>query len=212
MPHLPFHPAPGFGDLSPGWFVVPQNPIRTDGTPLVPSVQATAPGRVVKLPALADLVAASFAVPQNPLIPSRGGMGCAGMGCGGNNVYALNGLGDDAGGITAWLTAPSFVSDSVPNWALYGGAAVAAYLIFAPGGSEYRSKSRALRSQYRGYRRAGQALAENPRSRRNVQGFIDGSGFHPIRASSDYNQDRAEDPELYRRKRRKVKVSRRRKK
>jgi hypothetical protein len=33
----------------------------------------------------------------------------------------------------------------------------------------------------------------NPRRRRNVQGYVDASGFHPIRASSDYDPDRAGD-------------------
>ena len=153
MSHLPFHPAVGFGDLAPGWFVLPQNPVRSDGTPLVPSIQATAPGKAIQLPSLADLVAGSFVVPQNPLLPKVGmsGLGCGcggGFGCdGGANYYALNGLaglgdttaptpivGTDA--ISAWLADQgsfgltladntTLLGMTLPNWG-WGAAALAA--------------------------------------------------------------------------------------
>lgn len=153
MPHIPFHPAPGFGDLSPGWFVVPQNPMRSDGTALVPSVQATAPGRVVRVPSLNDLVQASFVVPQNPLVPHLSGLrglgcGCSQLGCdGGRDFYALNGIADDLSssfdGVKDWLQSPSPVAASVPNWMLYGGAAVAAYFAFSSGSNAPRGRRRA---------------------------------------------------------------------
>lgn len=151
MSHLPFHPAVGFGDLAPGWFVLPQNPVRSDGTPLVPSIQATAPGQGIQLPSLADLVAGSFVVPQNPLLPKVGmsGLGCGcggGFGCdGGANYYALNGLaglgdtttpivGTDA--VSTWLAAQgsmgltladntTLLGFTLPNWG-WGAAALAA--------------------------------------------------------------------------------------
>ena len=194
---MPYHVAPGLGDLAPGWFVVPQNPIQGDGTPLVPSLQATAPGRVIRMAGLADLVAASFVVPQNPLVSTlqnsmsrvgMGGMGCGcggGFGCdGGANFYALNGLGqldfsslsNFTASVPAWAGEASPIS-AIPNWAFYGGLAVGAYFVLAPGGKEYRQKSKALRSQYRGYRRAGQYLAQNPR-RRN-ESISEGSTWHP---------------------------------
>jgi hypothetical protein len=149
-----------------GWFIVPQNPVRDGGTALVPSVQATAPGRVLRKPHMGDFLPATFTVPQNPIVDNlrtnmrglAGGMGC-GCGtpdCGQGNYAGLSGF--DVSSLTDWAQQPSPIS-SVPNWALYGGAAVAAYLIFMPGGSEYRAKSRALASQYRGYRRAGRSLA-----------------------------------------------------
>jgi hypothetical protein len=176
MSQLSFHPAPGLGDLTPGFFVVPSNPIRNDSTVLVPSVQASAGGRIVRKPHIGEFVAASFVVPSNPIrrnlatgmMGLGGGMGgCGGMGCGcgtpdcgggyGYNPYGLQGL--DLTSIEAWAQQPSFVSPSVPNWMLYGGAAAAAYFLLMPGGSEYRQKRSALRSQYRGYRRAARSAA-----------------------------------------------------
>lgn len=92
MARLNFHPAIGFGDLMDGWFVVPQNPIRTPGTPLVPSLQATAPGRILRRGRLAELMPGGFTVPQNPLRMALGSIGCSGCGSGTAN-YTLNGLG-----------------------------------------------------------------------------------------------------------------------
>ena len=51
---LNHHPAPGLGDLLPGFFVVPQNPITdTQGTTYVPRI--------------GEILPASYAVPQNPI-------------------------------------------------------------------------------------------------------------------------------------------------
>lgn len=167
MSQIGFHPAPGLGDLAPGFFVVPQNPLRNDSTVLVPSVQASAGGRMVRKPHIGDFVAATFVVPQNPvrrnlatgMMGLGGGCGMGGMGCGQSyNPYGLQGL--DLSSITTWAQQPSFISASVPNWLLYGGAAAAAYFLLMPGGKEYRQKSRALRSQYRGYRRAAGAVGQ----------------------------------------------------
>lgn len=80
MAHLNFHPAIGFGDLMPGWHVVPQNPIRDAGTPLVPSLQATQPNRVMRRGRLAELMPGGFVVPQNPLRTAlSGGLGVTPM-------------------------------------------------------------------------------------------------------------------------------------
>ena len=220
--HLPFHPAAGFGDLLPGHFVVPQNPIRDAGTPMVPSVQAASGNVPVRIPKMGDLLPGMFVVPQNPLMaaimgadvtqPDKGagkavvaslhGLGCGGgcggaCGCGGYSphfaglgvapnpsaivnvperaaarmlprydlkrfegyAYGPQGLGDINSTLQSaetWLTAPSALSASIPNWMLWGGAAVAVWLLM-PGGSEYRTQTAALRSQYRGYRRAARA-------------------------------------------------------
>jgi hypothetical protein len=35
---------------------------------------------------------------------------------------------------------------------------VGAYMLLSPGGSDYKKKSAALKSQYRGYKRAAQAI------------------------------------------------------
>lgn len=163
MSHLSFHPAPGLGDLMPGSFVVPQNPIQNDGTPLVPSVQAQNGGRISYRPKIGDLLPGAFPVPQNPIIRNlaggMGGLGC-GAGCGGGYDGAgfhSSGLqGIDMNGITDWLQAPQIAG--VSGWMLVAGA-VAAYMLFAPGGGEYRSQRKALDAQYRGYRRAAGRLA-----------------------------------------------------
>lgn len=160
MSNINFHPAPGLGDLMQGWFVVPQNPVRDGGTVLVPSVQAMAPGRVMRKPKLGEFLPATFAVPQNPvaknLATHMGGLSCAGIGCGGANPYGMSGF--DISSVTDWAKETSPVA-GLPNWALWGGAAAAAWLILMPGGSEYRSRKRALASEYRGYRRAAGRIA-----------------------------------------------------
>ena len=217
--HLPFHPAPGLGDLLPGSFVVPQNPILDAGTALVPSVQAAAGGRVVRVPHIGELLPARFDVPQNPLrdallsasvvkTQSTKGMGCVGCMAGLDGLGGMGDLSSSITSITSWFSKPLFTiaGFNVMPWhvALAG---VGAYMLFAPGGSEYRAASRALRAQHRGYRRAGRAIGEaaNPkrrrrsrrarnarRRRRNVAGFHDQAGiFHPIRAAADYSAKRA---------------------
>jgi len=132
---IPFHPAIGFGDLPKGWYIVPQHRITTPGTPLVPSIQATAPNRILRRPRLQELVAGSFTVPQNPVATNLGmgrlrdlmaggftvpqnpiqagmsGLGC-GCGCGGGGQanYTLNGLGQlDTSSIGNFFS-------SIPSW------------------------------------------------------------------------------------------------
>lgn len=88
MANMGIHPAPGLGDLLPGWFDVPQNPIK-DARP------------VTVTPRIGDIVAGtnvSFVVPQNPLKsyasgnvrPLGTGMGCA---CDGGQINGV-GMGD----------------------------------------------------------------------------------------------------------------------
>jgi hypothetical protein len=81
MPMLNFHPAPGLGDLIPGWHTVPQNPLRPDSTPLVPTVSAAVGNRITRKPTIGDILPATFTVPQNPLIHNVPGS-LAGLGCG----------------------------------------------------------------------------------------------------------------------------------
>jgi len=54
MAHLNIHPAPGLGELIPGWFVVPNNPFQ----PRQPVARTVGVG---------ELVAANWTLPQNPL-------------------------------------------------------------------------------------------------------------------------------------------------
>ena len=150
MPHINRHPAPGFGDLMAGWFVVPQNPLRMNdpGTPLVPSLQATAPGRTLRKARLAELMPGGFVVPQNPLRMAlsggvgKVGCGCSSGGCGGGSAnYTLNGLRGmgqlDTSSVSAffssvpdWLQEPSPIFSGVSNWVFWGGALLAADLYF----------------------------------------------------------------------------------
>lgn len=163
MAFTAFHPAPGLGDLLPGFFVVPQNPITTPGTALVPTLQGLNGNRITKRSGIGDLLPGSFIVPQNPLRDAltggMSGLGC-GSGCGGGcgGPYTLNGLrglGDGTfSGVTDWLQEPSMISDSVPNWMLFGGAALAAYWLLSPGGSKYRSAV----SSERGYKRVARGI------------------------------------------------------
>lgn len=171
MSTINFHPAPGLGDLLDGWFVVPQNPVRDAGTPMVPSVQATMPGRVMVKPHMGDFLPGTFTVPQNPIVKNLqtgmgglacvGGMGCAcgSPSCAGPEPYYYGMSGFDLTTIQTWATSPSFVSASIPNWALWGGAAVALWFMTQPSGSEYREKRKALRSEYAGYRRLARRAA-----------------------------------------------------
>jgi hypothetical protein len=157
-----FHPAAGLGDLLPGMYTVPMNPIRAaqqQTAGIVPSLQATAPGKVIRRQHMGEILAGRWTVPQNPLIRSLtgGGMGCvgcAGVGCVG--CAGMSGLGDASTG--NFLTDSTIIS-GVPDGILYGGAALLAWMIFAPGGSEYRKRASALRSQYRGYKRAAAAIS-----------------------------------------------------
>ena len=149
MSHIPRHHAPGFGDLLPGFHVVPQNPIRDAGTALVPSLQAASPGKVLYRPHIGDLLPGSFSVPQNPIIRTlaSGGpcsTGMAGMGCGGG--CGMAGLGDTVtgdSGIGSFLSQSSIIS-GIPDGVLYAGGILALYLLIAPGGKEYRQKRRSL--------------------------------------------------------------------
>lgn len=54
MANLNIHPAPGLGDLTSGFYVVPQNPLQmaTDG--------------ISRVPSLGEFLTGSFVVPQNP--------------------------------------------------------------------------------------------------------------------------------------------------
>jgi len=162
MSHLPFHPAPGLGDLLPGMFVVPQNPIRDAGTPLVPSVQATAPNQVMRVKHIGELLSAAFVVPQNPIVRTlaTGGQtsGMAGLGCMGCGLGDTSTTSTSTGSWTDFLTNSTIIS-GIPDGLIYGGAALALYMLMAPGGKEYRQKARALRSQYRGYKRAAASVA-----------------------------------------------------
>jgi hypothetical protein len=112
MSHIPFHPAPGLGDLLPGEFVVPQNPIRDAGTALVPSAVALAGGRPYKVAKLGDLMPGKFTVPQNPIVTTL-----------------RNGYGGTRTNRTAKSSCPATSSSSMSPWLIAGAAALGLYLL-----------------------------------------------------------------------------------
>jgi hypothetical protein len=199
-------------------------------TVLVPTIGATAPGKWIRNPTLADLVAGSFAVPQNPVLQNIAaglgrlrGCGCAGLGCNeGREFYGLNALGQfenyglgrlsglgqtpgtdavsqflvtNGGQPGAWLAdETTFAGFTMPMWGWLAGGAAVAYVA-----SDLFSKGHAASKRY------AARYAQNPHRHRNVaQGYYDGTGFHPIRKSSDYDPDRVGELYQYRPKKKRL--------
>lgn len=173
MSHIGIHPAPGLGDMVPGWFVIPNNPIR-DGQ------SATGVGYI---PHIGELIPAKFGIPENPII--RGLAGC-GMGYCGNNNAPNAQLGMGAWYNDLWSSVESSASNlkaqvdtAIPQtadwpwyyWAGVVGVAVVAIQLLTPGGTAYSSARRearakykaevaGLRAKYRGVRRIGRSIGE----------------------------------------------------
>jgi hypothetical protein len=126
MSHINRQLAPGFGDILPGNFVLPQNPF-------------THPLAGVRVPHLAELLPAKFAIPENPLLNALQGKTMPGQGCGcgmgrGMGQLDLSNLGTT---ISTWFS-------SVP-WTVWaaGGAAVLLLLYMSGGGRPgYRAARR----------------------------------------------------------------------
>jgi len=152
MPIVNYQLAPGIGELMPGMFAVPQNPMMR------------AAGMMIRQPRLGELMPGYFTVPQNPLLAELNGnggitnkakqneLGSCGCGCNGAGGCGMGSLG---------------MFDPM-TLAMLAGGAVLLFMLMSPGGSEYRRKRAALtakqkedrlslRSQYRGYKRAGRA-------------------------------------------------------
>jgi hypothetical protein len=87
--NIHIHPAPGLGELMPGWFAVPQNPIDF------------AKNGVSYTPGIGDILPASFVVPQNPIMDYvNGNVKLIGQGSGapkGGNVGTAKGSGMGCG-------------------------------------------------------------------------------------------------------------------
>ena len=149
-----FHPAPGLGDLLPGFFVVPQNPIM-DATTYVPRIGEILPG--------------SFPVPQNPikdymtgrlnLIAREPGVpgkingklsGCSGSGdcCGGSCGGGLSGVSEDFALIQADISAGDYgkaIQDpilGIPVWGILAGLV----LLMTVGGEQHSYYGRGRRA------------------------------------------------------------------
>jgi len=183
MSRLGIHPAPGMGEILPGWFAVPQNPVDVgmSGVSYTPGIGEILPG--------------SFVVPQNPLkafttgnvklIGQTGGSGGGsgqlngvavsdcGCGCGGHGgcgsgggmgQLSLSNVGSEFTTFTTDLTAGNFTQaltvDTLfgfPAGITLATAALAAYFLLGPS----TGPSRVARA-HRAYR----TYASNPRRRR----------------------------------------------
>lgn len=151
MAHSNFHPAPGMGQMLPGWFAVPQNPIS---------------GASVRYqPSMGEIIAADFTVPQNPIIrasvmgvmPEQGkalevsglGYGC-GCGCddGGGCGCKGNGMGSLTEDLQTKLNEGiAFATDGGTGTIVT--VLLAGLLLYSfTGGSAYRDKAAALKSEY----------------------------------------------------------------
>ncbi len=176
MAHIGLHPAPGLGELIPGSFVVPSNPI------VQPSY----------IPHIGELLPASFPVPQNPLIaaitsppgyglPNQPGLGCGCQpgGCGSGmcgSAAGMAGLGGDCGcigGMCGCGMGQLGFADPM-SLTLMAAAAILLLWMWAPGGSEYKKELRAAKTAYedrvtrargehRGYKRAAKGAAKRIR-------------------------------------------------
>lgn len=173
MPFIYTHPAPGFGDLLPGWFVVPQNPIL--------DAMGIPPTPVAKVQSMGELLPGKFVVPQNPLIgqlaagvmvgPGGKGTGITGCGClgqmgcscGNEHVNGLGGL----GGVTDMFA--GIAADPMQLVWIGGGMLLLFLLLGRKGGGEYKTELSRAKTEYmervtdakrrygRGYSRLGRA-------------------------------------------------------
>lgn len=159
MAHIGLHPAPGLGELIPGWFVLPSNPISPAG----------------RIPSMGELLPATFPIPQNPLVAAimapRGGCGLPGARAG------MGDLGSDCGCIGGMCGCgmSGLGQFDMLTMALVAGGLVLLWMVMAPGGSEYKKELRAARTAYedrvarargehRGYKRAARGTAKRIRS------------------------------------------------
>ena len=149
MAQLNYHPAPGMGDLLPGFYVVPQNPVQ--------------PVKYIR--GISEILPGSFPVPQNPVkdytrgqtkLIGQTGVGDCGCGCGGSGgcggqINGIRGLGDfstDYGTFTGNLSAGNYMAAlqstffGVPVWAVAG----ALVLVMFAGGQKHSYVGRGRRA------------------------------------------------------------------
>lgn len=145
MSHIPFHPAPGFGELLPGEFVVPQNPITM------------AERGVSRVPHLAEFMPGTFSVPQNPIRNELAGMsslrpGVKGLGCGGSGSCGCGGKESGSCGCSGGMSGLGDVSDFMAGLStpvLIGGAVLLYLMFFGPGAKKRSSELAQAKSEYR---------------------------------------------------------------
>lgn len=156
MAGINFHPAPGLGDLLPGFFVVPQNPVTSQGV------------GVTYVQGIGDILPGSFPVPMNPIVnyttgnvrpigTGVSGCGCGGScgGCGGSGKLngqptngGMSGISEDWAKIQADIMGGNIgnvITDTVfgvPVWAIGAGLAL---FLFA-GGEKHSYAGRGRRA------------------------------------------------------------------
>ena len=149
MAYTSTHPAPGLGQMLPGWFAVPQNPMGGAS----PRYQ----------PSMGEIVGASFVVPQNPLVRAmaQGVMPDQGKGLMGTGfpkddcVCGCGGGGGCGGGMGSLTDDLSGYFEQAKTYATDGGtgtlvtvAVVGLILWSTLGGSAYKDRAAALRAEY----------------------------------------------------------------
>lgn len=156
MAHTNYQLAQGIGQLMPGNFVVPQNPV------VAGFVSPSTAG--MRAAHLAELMPGMFPVPQNPLIAALTA----------STPECAKGIGNPCSGLGAFDLASitSSMTDSLQQmdwtkWAMVGGGLLVLYYLMGRGGGDktaYRRELKALRAKYprRGARayRAMQAAGE----------------------------------------------------
>lgn len=162
--NIQFHPAPGLGDLMPGWFPVPQNPM-TDGISYIPRI--------------GEIMAGNYPVPQNPikdytkgqvtLLGQQNGCGpgmingqvanpdagLGGCGCGGGCSGGSKGMGDIS---TEWTQLTSDVTnghildaltqDTIFGLPIWGYVAGLAIFVMAGGNNSHVNRARRAARAY----------------------------------------------------------------
>lgn len=135
--HSEFHLAPGLGELLPGWFNLPQNPLR---------LQAEG---ISYVPHIGELMPAKFTIPENPIreVLEHGWRGhSAGCSCGGTCDKCSGGL----SGLGV-LGLPETVFGVPTAYLLYGAGALLLLggLSFRPQRKRYRAELGAAREKHK---------------------------------------------------------------
>jgi hypothetical protein len=125
--------APGLGDILPGNFVVPQNPI-------------TSPIAGAYVPHIGELMPGKFVVPQNPLLTALSGKTMPGVGCGCGSGPGDDGLG--ALDLSSFSSLGTSITDSISSlpwttWVYVGGGFLLLMTVLSGGGRPgYRAAKR----------------------------------------------------------------------
>lgn len=171
MSMIGFHPAPGLGELLPGWFVVPQNPLEL------------ATRGIRRIPTIGEIVPATFPVPQNPLVRALS-LGaspkclCVGIGCGDGCLSRYSGMTGlpeiweqvKTTATGAWGSVTGMLGGA--NWTTYalaGGGVLLLWMLISRGGG-YRREAGAARREYRA-RVAGLKAKYGRRYRRLAEAY-----------------------------------------